>query len=123
MTVDEVVAAYFDRLNGENWDGLMELFHEDAELTAPSNTWRGRSEIGTYYRRTLAAFPEHLDQPGRVIASGDTAAVEIAYEGRMKDGREIRFDAVDIFDVQDGRIRRLTTWYDSAAVRKLVAAK
>ena len=36
MDPRELVQAYFDRLNAEDWDGLAELFHPEAELEAPA---------------------------------------------------------------------------------------
>jgi hypothetical protein len=34
----------------------------------------------------------------------------------------MEFDAVDVFDVRDGRIARLTSWYDSHEVRRALLA-
>jgi hypothetical protein len=46
--------------------------------------------------------------------------VEVAFTGRTTAGRPAAFDAVDVFDLAagSGLIRRLSTGYDTAAVRR-----
>jgi hypothetical protein len=46
--------------------------------------------------------------------------VEVAFTGRTTAGRPVAFDAVDVFDLAGPRIRRLSTWYDTAAARRQV---
>lgn len=120
--IRELVQAYFDRLNGEDWQGLASLFASDAVLRAPgSRTWKGREEVSAYYRAALAPYPEHRDEPTRVLVAGDTATVEIHFEGRLANGQPLAFDAVDVFDFADGHVAELSSWYDSHAVRKQLA--
>lgn len=120
--IRELVQAYFDRLNGEDWQGLASLFATDAVLRAPgSRTWEGRDEVSAYYRAALAPYPEHRDEPTRVLVAGDTATVEIHFEGRLANGQPLAFDAVDVFDFADGHVVELSSWYDSHAVRKQLA--
>lgn len=119
MNVRELVQAYFDRLNAEDWDGLAELFHPDAELEAPGFPRRkGREAVSTYFRSALSIYPEHFDDPVRVIVAGDTATVNIHYEGKLANGHPLSFDAVDVFDIRDGLIYEETSWYDSHEVRR-----
>ena len=80
-----------------------------------------RSSQYSYFERALAPYPEHRDEPGRVLVDGDAAAIEIRFTGRLASGAEVAFDAVDVMDVRDGRIARLTSWYDSHAVRRALA--
>jgi ketosteroid isomerase-like protein len=115
----EVVQAYFDRLNAEDWDGLAELFHPDAELEAPGFPRnKGREQVSAYFRAALSIYPEHRDEPTRVIVAGDTATIEIHYDGTLANGYALSFDAVDVFDFRDGLIYAETSWYDSHLVRR-----
>lgn len=43
-----------------------------------------------------------------------------AVGARRREGREAAFDAVDVFDLRDGRIGALSTWYDLVAARRAV---
>lgn len=123
-SVEEVVGRYFECLNGEDWAGLAELFAERAELVAVGSRPRsGREEVLDYYRRALAPYPEHRDEPTRVLVAEGTATVEIRYRGATPEGRPVEFDAVDVFDVEHGRIERLTSWYDIADVRRQLAGE
>jgi ketosteroid isomerase-like protein len=119
MNVREVVQAYFDRLNAEDWDGLGQLFHPDAELWAPGfPRTKGRDEVTKYFRAALSIYPEHYDDPVRVVVAGDTATINIHYEGKLANGHRLSFDAVDVFDFRDGLIYQETSWYDSHEVRR-----
>ncbi len=119
MDPRELVQAYFDRLNAEDWDGLAELFHPEAELEAPGfPRKKGREQVAAYFRSALSIYPEHYDDPVRVIVADDTVTVEIHYDGKLANGHALSFDAVDVFDLRDGLIYAETSWYDSFEVRR-----
>jgi hypothetical protein len=44
--------------------------------------------------------------------AGDVVTVEIAFEGETAAGVKAAWEAVDVFHLVDGRVKRLTTWYD-----------
>jgi len=114
------VLAYFDAINGDDYAAIDRLFTADAELVAPgTRPRRGPAEIASYLRAALAPYPDHLDEPTRIIDAGGTVVVEIRFAGALASGARIAFDAVDVFDIHvDGRIARLSSWYDSHAVRE-----
>jgi len=119
-----VVDAYFAAINAEDWPALETLWEADAELVATgARPRRGVREVVAYFPRVLAAYPVHVDTPGRRIAEGSAVVVEVSFAGRLASGQEVAFDAVDVFDLSpDGtRIRRLSTWYDTAAVRRQIS--
>jgi ketosteroid isomerase-like protein len=114
------VQAYFDAVNREDYAAMSGLFTPDAELVAPgAQPRRGPQEIAEYLRAALAPYPEHVDEPTRIIDAGSTVVVEIRFAGAVASGARVTFDAVDLFDLgDDGRIARLSSWYDSYAVRE-----
>jgi ketosteroid isomerase-like protein len=113
------VQAYFDAINAEDIDALQPLWTSNVELRAVgSRARRGIEEVMDYFRPLFDPWVEHLDLPTRVIGDGDAVAVEIRFSGRSEGGRELTFDAVDVFDLADGKIRRLSTWYDLVWLRK-----
>jgi ketosteroid isomerase-like protein len=114
------VAAYFAGINAERYADVGALFADSGELVAPGvDARRGADDIANYFAAALKPYPEHLDDPVRVNYSGDSATVEIHFTGRTANGFELEFDAVDIFDfTADGKILRLSSWYDSHAVRQ-----
>src|SRR3954471_16607889 len=122
--VETTIRAYFDGINGERYDDVGALFAPDGELLAPGTpARRGPQEIADYFRAALRLYPEHFDDPTRIIVAGNTVTVEIRYTGRLESGDRIEFDAVDVFDLDDeARIVRLSSWYDSHAVRQQLRA-
>ena len=79
----------------------------------------GRRSPGTT-ATILTPFPVHHDEPVQVIVSGADVTVEIAYEGQLANGRAIAFDAVNVYRLEDGAIVRLSQWYDTHRVRRLL---
>jgi uncharacterized protein (TIGR02246 family) len=118
------VRAYFEGINSERYDSVAALFTDDGVMIAPGvEPRRGHDEIAQYYRDALRPYPEHLDDPTRVIVAGSTITVEIRFSGALESGHRIEFDAVDIFDLDErGRITQLSSWYDSHAVRRQLKA-
>ena len=115
----QIIQAYFDRMNSEDWEGLGDLFDEDAVLEAPGfPRQRGRETVRGYFRAALGIYPKHYDDPVRIVVAGDTVTVNIHYEGTLANGHQLSFDAVDVFDLRDGKIVEQTSWYDSHMVRQ-----
>jgi len=115
------VQTYFDALNAEDIAALRPLWAPNVELRAVgSRARRGLEEVMEYFGPLFDPWVEHLDLPTRVIGDpdGDAVAVEVRFTGRTEGGRELTFDAVDVFDLADGKIRRLSTWYDLVWLRK-----
>ena len=117
-----VIRSYFDSLNAEDFETLAGIWADDVDLRpVGARPRKGRDDVMAYYRGIFEPWAAHADQPDRVIADGDTVVIEITFTGTTHDGREISFPAVDIFDLQDGRISRLAIFYDLAWVRKQMA--
>jgi ketosteroid isomerase-like protein len=121
--VRDVVRRYFDYVNTDQWDAFRELWHPECVTTPVEGPQRhGVDEVVALYPLLLSPFPQHLDDPVRVLVSGDSATVEIRFTGTLHDGRVVEFDALDVFDLEDGLIRRLRYWYDPAPVLAQIAA-
>jgi ketosteroid isomerase-like protein len=118
------VEAYFQGINEERYDDVGALFKPDGVLIAPGVAPRvGPREVASYFRAALRLYPEHHDDPTRIIEAGSTVTVEIHFTGRLENGARLEFDAVDVFDLDDeGRISKMSSWYDSHAVRKSLRA-
>ncbi len=73
--------------------------------------------------RRCGSTPSTTTTRPRIIEAGRTVTVEIHYTGKLENGQPIEFDAIDVFDLDDdGRIVRLSSWYDSHAVRRSLRA-
>jgi steroid Delta-isomerase len=123
-TPPPVITEYFATINADDFDATAALFADGATLIAPgTEPITGRAGIRSYYVTALRLYPEHRDEPTRVITAGSTVTVEVHFTGRVEAGGRLDFDAVDVFDLDDaGAIVRLSSWYDSHAVRRDVRA-
>jgi ketosteroid isomerase-like protein len=119
---EETVRRYFACLDAEDWAQMRTLWQPDAELRAVgARPRRGADEVVAYFSTLFAPWPRHEDRPTRLIVAGDTIVAEVTFTGTTADGREVSFDAVDVFDLRDGLIARETNWYDIAYARKALA--
>jgi ketosteroid isomerase-like protein len=123
MTNEEVVRSYFACLDAEDWVNMRTLWRDDAELRAVGTRPRsGGDAVVEYFSRIFAPWSRHTDAPTRFITEGDTIVVEVTFTGTTHDGREVSFDAIDVFDMHAGKIQRFSNWYDIAYARRVLAA-
>jgi ketosteroid isomerase-like protein len=120
---DELLPTYFRCLDTEDWELMRTLWHPDATMLAVGTRPRvGIDDIIEFFSTLFAAWPAHEDRPTRTITAEGTSTVEVLFLGTTADGRTVQFEAVDVFDVDGGRIRKLSNWYDIAYVRRALAA-
>ena len=114
-----VVRRYFDAVDAEDFDTLRQVLHPEVALTAcGSGPRQGAEAVIDLFAKIFERFPVHSDRPARLICDGDTVVAEIHFEGRSATGVDVTFEAVDVFDIVDGRIVRLTQWLDSAHLER-----
>jgi ketosteroid isomerase-like protein len=119
MSAEQVVRDYFEFANTEQWDRLATVFTEDATYRTPGARPRsGREDVAAFYPKAFSAWAQHQDTPGELIVDGDRVACEITFTGTTHGGTYVTFDCVDIFQLRDGKIATLSTWYDLDPVRK-----
>jgi ketosteroid isomerase-like protein len=120
----EVVLRYFQCLDTEDWAGMTEIWCEDGKLRAVGARPRDdRDGVIGFFSKLFTPWVKHRDTPTRLVISerDQTVLAEVTFTGTTQDGREVTFDAVDVFDVRDGRIAKLTNWYDIDLARKSLA--
>ncbi|CAH1662493.1 MULTISPECIES: nuclear transport factor 2 family protein [unclassified Chelatococcus] len=122
MNDDRIVDLYFEYVNNENWDGLGDLLAENCDHRAVGAKPRlGRAAALEYFRGMFDPWREHHDQPGRRMRGEGCLAIEINFTGTTNANQRVTFEALDVFDIREGRIARLVTWYDIAHVRRLLS--
>jgi len=117
-----IAKRYFTAVNESRLDDLAAVFAEDAVLSFPMlSPVEGRKAIRDFYAGVLVFYPERRDDITRwfVSESGDVAA-EISFVGKTSTGRNVTFDAVDVFTIRNGEIQKLTIYYDSAKVLQML---
>jgi ketosteroid isomerase-like protein len=119
MSAEATIRDYFRCLDEEDWAGMAALWAEDGTLRAVgARPRRGRDEVLEFFGKLFAPWREHEDRPTRIVVAGDVVTAEVLFTGTTQDGREVSFEAVDVFDLRDGRIAAMSNWYDIALARK-----
>jgi ketosteroid isomerase-like protein len=117
-----IAKRYFTAVNESRLGDLAAVFAEDAVLSFPMlPPVEGRRAIRDFYAGVLVFYPERRDDITRWFASeGGDVAAEITFVGRTSTGRNVAFDAVDVFTIRGGMIQRLNIYYDSAKVLQML---
>lgn len=123
MTRD-AVERYFAAINADRFADLADVFAADVEIhTVGSPPVVGRDAALAHFPALLANYAEHDDRVTRRLEASAAIVCEIAFRGRLVDGRPIVFDALDVFDLTDGRIVRVATWFDTHDLRRQVRGR
>lgn len=118
---ERTIYAYFECLDTEDWERMRTLWTDDCEVRAVGARKRhGVEEALGLFKNMFVPWAAHRDQPTRVVLADATAMVEVTFSGTTRDGREVSFEAVDVFDLRNDKIHRLSNWYDIAYARKVL---
>jgi hypothetical protein len=98
-----VVRSYFDRMRGRDLS-VVDLFHDDASLIGLGGVRTGKAAIREFYEASIQRASPSPTLTGELLVSGPRVAAEITVS--LSDGSSVH--AVDLFVVEDGRIRSLT---------------
>lgn len=105
MTMDptSVVSQYFSRMRAGDVS-VIELFHDDATLVGLGTTRSGKEAIREFYQGVIERAGPSPRSAGPLLASGPRVAAEVFID--LPQGQVVH--AVDIFVVEEGRIRSLS---------------
>ena len=102
MKPEQVVEAYFSRMRAHDLD-VVELFHDDAVLLGLGMRVSGKPAIKAFYTRAIEAGGPQPTLAGPLMTDGRRVAAEIHID--LSSGATLH--VVDVFHVEDGRIRML----------------
>lgn len=117
--VPPVVAQYFAEIQRMDPDAWAACFAEQAisyEPGAPTPL-QGRAALRQFLAGVLAAFQKIGMTEDHVFLSGNRAAVKFTGRGKGKNGREVVFEGIDVFEInQAGKIQTMWGYWDPAAM-------
>ncbi len=100
---ESVVSEYFSRVRAGDIS-VADLFHDDATLIGLGTTRSGLETIREFYRGVIERAGPSPRSGGPLLASGSRVAAEILID--LAGGGVVH--AVDLFVVEEGRIRSLS---------------
>lgn len=133
MTALEIVKRYYDNFNNKNWQGMMELLSDDIKHDAnQGETYYGKENFAKFLQKMDECYEEELKDLVLFQATlTERIAAEFTVSGYYKktDGdlppaknQHYILPADAFLEVQNGKITRITTYYNLPLWISLVSA-
>lgn len=125
MDPKALIAAYYDAFNAGQTDRMMEMLHDEVEHHVNEGQIRKGKELFAEFNRHMTdSYRENLtDMVIFANEAGDRAAAEFVVNGTYlktdpglpeAKGQTYRLPAGAFFTIRDGKIARVTTYYNLA---------
>jgi len=115
--ISRAVRAYFLAIRAMDADGFANTFAEDGTTYDPVGTpgITGRDAIREFLQSICANFKTVGLTEDCVFVAGNGAAVKWTGKGTSTNGREVRFEGIDVFEVnEDGKIQTVRAYWNPA---------
>jgi steroid delta-isomerase-like uncharacterized protein len=125
-----IARSVHDAWNAREFDRLADLMAPDGEilLVGSGTSFRGADGAREFARMWADGFPDGQVQIKKAFAEGENVTVE--YTGRgthtgtlnspagelPATGRSVTLELCDVFEIRDGKIRSLRSYFDSASL-------
>lgn len=113
----KVVTDYFSAIRAMDVEGVVATFAEDAVSHDPvgAPAIEGHEGIRQFFLGMTAAFDKAGLTEDNIFIAGEGAAVKWTGYGIGKNGREVHFEGIDVFQVNEqGKIQKLWAFWDPA---------
>lgn len=115
--VSKTIKAYFAAIRAMDIPAIVNTFAEDAVSHDPvgAQPIEGHQKLTEFFQSITAAFKEVGLTEDQVFIAGTGAAVKWTGTGISKQGKKVRFEGIDVFDVNEaGKIQRLYAYWNPA---------
>jgi steroid delta-isomerase len=115
--ISRTVKAYFAAIRAMDIPAIVDTFAEDAVTEDPVGTPpnHGHKRIEEFFQTVTAGFKEVGLTEDQVFISGNAAAVKWTGRGVSKEGRRVKFEGIDIIEVNEaGKIQTLHAYWNPA---------
>lgn len=115
--VSNAVKAYFAAIRAMDQQAWVNTFAADAITYDPVGAppTEGHAKLAEFFQTITAAFKEVGLTEDEVFIAGNGAAVKWTGRGISKQGREVKFEGIDVFDVNEaGKIQTLHAYWNPA---------
>ena len=97
---------------------LVDLFHPDAEALnlGRAEPAQGREQIREFWQAYVSAFREIRSEFTNVLEGegGRGAVLEWISRGTLPDDEPVEYRGVSVLEIEEGKVRKFRTYYDSA---------
>ena len=96
-----------DAFNAHDLDAIMAFFTEDCVFDTPrGQRLVGQEQVRQGFQARFDGIPDIHYGDDRHFACGDRAVSELTIRGTQVDGEPIEVRGCDLFELEDGKIRR-----------------
>ncbi len=112
------VNSYFDAICALDGDAWIATFAADAVSYEPGGPpLVGYDALRVFFNGVAGGFETIEMRPDQVFPVGNEAGVKWSARGTGKNGREVTFEGIDIFTVNnDGKIQTIKAYWNPAAM-------
>lgn len=117
--IEQVVADYFAATRAMDRDAWIGTFAEDAISYDPVGgvPIEGHKGLRHFYQTIALAFEAVGMTEDHVFIAGDRAAVKWTGRGVGRNGREVTFEGIDVFEVNaQGKIQRMWGYWNPSSM-------
>ena len=117
-TIRNVVSSYFSTLSAMDIDAWLALFEEEATGHDPGIPLLvGPDQLRAFAGGLVGIFATFSALPEEIFLCDSGAAVRWNARGTTKDGREVTFSGIEVFEVgAEGKIRWARAYWDPAGL-------
>jgi len=115
--ISRAVRAYFLAIRAMDADAIANTFAEDGTTCDPMGTppVSGREGIREFFQSIFKNFKSVGLDEDSVFVAGNGAAVKWTGHGTSTNGSEVRFEGIDVFEVNDdGKIQTIHAYWNPA---------
>jgi len=115
--ISRAVRAYFLAIRAMDADAIANTFAEDGTTCDPMGTppVSGREGIREFFQSIFKNFKSVALDEDSVFVAGNGAAVKWTGHGTSTTGSEVRFEGIDVFEVNDdGKIQTIHAYWNPA---------
>jgi steroid delta-isomerase-like uncharacterized protein len=120
--VEKTAREFFAATGAHDVDAILDFWIDDGvEEIVPVGVFRGKEEIREFVTGFLSSSSDLEVTVDRVVADDSRAVVEWRFRGTFDGkfqgieptGKSIDLRGADILEIEDGKVTRLTAYYDS----------
>jgi len=115
--ISRAVRAYFLAIRAMDADAIANTFAEDGTTCDPVGTppVSGREGVREFFLSIFKNFKSVALDEDSVFVAGNGAAVKWTGQGTSTNGSEVRFEGIDVFEVNDdGKIQTIHAYWNPA---------
>ncbi len=78
----------------------------------------GKDALRSFFGEHISNWREHREWATSIVVEGNAGASELHFEGVLNNGEPVVMDNLNVWDFEDGKIRRIRVYADTYGFQK-----